>query len=205
MFNHKKSGKENKMLALKKNPLNVRNYKSSNLAKRQEDKVKRITPEKILDAPGMIDDFYLNLLDWSNQNVVAIALDQNVYLMDYSTKRINQIKPKSERERITSLSWMGLNRDTLAIGMENGTVELWDTEQNKNFRIMTGHTQRVSSLSWNQNILTTGSLDTKIINHDIRCSDHIVSLFEEHTKEVCGLKWSFDGTQLASGSNDNTL
>ena len=29
--------------------------------------------EKILDAPGMADDYYLNLLDWSNQNVLAIG------------------------------------------------------------------------------------------------------------------------------------
>ena len=26
-----------------------------------------------------------------------------------------------------------------------------------------------------------------------------------HNQEVCGLKWSFDGTQLASGGNDNKL
>ncbi len=26
-----------------------------------------------------------------------------------------------------------------------------------------------------------------------------------HKQEVCGLKWSFDDTQLASGGNDNKL
>jgi cell division cycle 20-like protein 1, cofactor of APC complex len=26
-----------------------------------------------------------------------------------------------------------------------------------------------------------------------------------HKQEVCGLKWSFDETQLASGGNDNKL
>ncbi|MCQ2819706.1 MAG: hypothetical protein MJ252_20770 [archaeon] len=26
-----------------------------------------------------------------------------------------------------------------------------------------------------------------------------------HNQEICGLKWSFDGTQLASGGNDNKL
>ena len=29
--------------------------------------------------------------------------------------------------------------------------------------------------------------------------------FQGHGQEVCGLKWSFDGTQLASGGNDNKL
>jgi len=31
-------------------------------------------PEKILDAPELVNDYYLNLLDWSSQNVVAVAL-----------------------------------------------------------------------------------------------------------------------------------
>ena len=31
--------------------------------------------ERVLDAPGMVDDFYLNLLSWSCQNAVAVALD----------------------------------------------------------------------------------------------------------------------------------
>lgn len=27
-------------------------------------------PERVLDAPDLTDDYYLNLLDWSSQNVV---------------------------------------------------------------------------------------------------------------------------------------
>jgi len=98
-----------------------------------------------------------------------------------------------------------MSKDRLAIGLDNGDVEIWDTNARKLIRTLGGHVQRVSSLSWNQNILSTGSLDSSIINHDVRDRNHIVSRFEDHTKEVCGLKWSFDGQQLASGSNDNTL
>ena len=32
-----------------------------------------------------------------------------------------------------------------------------------------------------------------------------MDLLSGHTQEVCGLKWSFDGSQLASGGNDNKL
>jgi cell division cycle protein 20 (cofactor of APC complex) len=32
-----------------------------------------------------------------------------------------------------------------------------------------------------------------------------VALLEGHTQEVCGLRWSDDGSQLASGGNDNIL
>ena len=37
-------------------------------------------PSKILDAPELIDDYYLNLLSWGQQNIVAIALNRSVYL-----------------------------------------------------------------------------------------------------------------------------
>lgn len=31
-------------------------------------------PERILDAPDLLDDYYLNLLDWSSNNVVSPPL-----------------------------------------------------------------------------------------------------------------------------------
>lgn len=32
------------------------------------------TQERILDAPELVDDYYLNLLDWSCQNVVSMII-----------------------------------------------------------------------------------------------------------------------------------
>ena len=31
-------------------------------------------PERILDAPDLMDDYYLNLLDWSSTNVVSACI-----------------------------------------------------------------------------------------------------------------------------------
>lgn len=169
--------------------------------------IKNIEPERVLDAPGMVDDFYLNLLDWSDHNILAVALGNVVYLMNVTDKRISTIQPKNidRDEIITSLSWSKATEDYLAIGIDSGVVEIWDTSELRMIRALSGHLSRVSALSWNQNILSTGSLDSSILNHDIRQRNNIVSRFDDHTKEVCGLKWSFDGQQLASGSNDNTL
>jgi hypothetical protein len=33
-----------------------------------------------LDAPGLQDDYYLNLMDLISQNMLAIGLENNVYL-----------------------------------------------------------------------------------------------------------------------------
>lgn len=36
-------------------------------------------PERILDAPDIINDYYLNLLDWSSDNIVTVALGQRYF------------------------------------------------------------------------------------------------------------------------------
>lgn len=42
-------------------------------------------PFKVLDAPMLQDDFYLNLLDWSSSNVLAVGLMNSVYIWSAQT------------------------------------------------------------------------------------------------------------------------
>lgn len=71
---------------------------------------------------------------------------------------------------------------------------------------LSGHSARVSSLSWAGNLLASGSRDRSIQIHDLRIGTReAISIYQGHTQEVCGLKWSFDGQTLASGGNDNKL
>ena len=39
-------------------------------------------PDRVLDAPGFADDYYLNLIDWSCANRVAIGLGDLGYVWD---------------------------------------------------------------------------------------------------------------------------
>eukprot|EP00959_Pyramimonas_sp_CCMP1952_P142169 2975659-Pyramimonas_sp.AAC.1 len=48
-------------------------------------------PERILDAPELLDDYYLNLLDWSSKNVVAIALGPSLYLWNSSSGDVSEL------------------------------------------------------------------------------------------------------------------
>lgn len=41
--------------------------------------------------------------------------------------------------------------------------------------------------------------------HDVRQGEHLLYKLLAHNMEVCGLRWSPDGSMLASGSNDNTI
>lgn len=51
----------------------------------------------------------------------------------------------------------------------------------------------------------SGSRDGSIHYHDVRKPEHCVGLSKFHQLEVCGLRWSRDGRQLASGGNDNLV
>lgn len=67
------------------------------------------------------------------------------------------------------------------------------------------HRAEVGSLAWNDHIITTGGMDGKIVNNDVRMRQHIVGYYRGHRQQICGLKWSGSGRLLASGGNDNLL
>jgi len=161
-------------------------------------------PERVLDAPNLVEDYYLNLLDWSSQNILAIALANSVYLWNANDSTTKHLLKLQETNPVTSVSYCK-DGDYLAVGTSSAEVQIWNIEKSKMVRKMTGHAGRISSLTWNGNILTSGSRDSKILNHDVRLAKPIVSIFEGHNQEVCGLKWSPDGSYLASGGNDNLL
>ncbi|XP_055374438.1 cell division cycle protein 20 homolog [Condylostylus longicornis] len=162
------------------------------------------TSERILDAPDIINDYYLNLMDWSCDNIVTVALGNAVYLWNAGTGNIEQLVEYDEGDNACSLAWIQ-DGHILAIGNNNGAVELWDCSKVKRLRVMEGHTARVGSLAWNSYICTSGSRDGSIIHHDVRQRDHNILTLRSHTQEVCGLKWSVDFKYLSSGGNDNIV
>lgn len=152
----------------------------------------------------------LNLLSWSATNVLAVALSQNLYLWCASSGEIKQLMSvgesgESSNDYISAVSFLPQAGTHIAIGTASNTVQLWDVAAGKQVRSMDGHSSRVGALSWNNHILSSGSRDNTIVNHDVRVQNHIVGRMTTHTQEVCGLAWSPDGTYLASGANDNTL
>lgn len=162
-------------------------------------------PFKVLDAPALQDDFYLNLVDWSSQNVLAVGLGSCVYLWSACTSKVTKLCDLAENEDIvTSVSWT--QRGThLAVGTNRGETQLWDAVMCKKVRNMAQHYGRVGTLAWTGSTLASGSRDRKISILDVRSPGCSVRL-SAHKQEVCGLKWSFDEPSfLASGGNDNQL
>ncbi|KMZ64447.1 Cell division cycle 20.1, cofactor of APC complex [Zostera marina] len=162
--------------------------------------------ERTLDAPDLVDDYYLNLLDWGSANVLAIALGSTVYLWDATTGSTSELMTVEEEDGpVTSVNWAPDGRH-IAVGLNNSDVQLWDSANNCLLRTLKGaHRSRVGALAWSNQILTTGGMDGMIVDNDVRIRSHIVQTYTGHTHEVCGLKWSGSGQQLASGGNDNLL
>lgn len=173
-------------------------------------------PERILDAPEFKDDYYLNLLDWSINNNLAVALNRDMYIWNATSGEITELFSMDDDDEnesthsphyISASAWLPYNhqQEVLAIGKSNHNVELWDVNTQTLMRTMKSQQSRVGCLAWNDHIITSGSRSGTIHNHDVRIRDHHVSSFNVHTQEVCGLKWSYDGKHLASGANDNLV
>ncbi|KAH8987583.1 WD40-repeat-containing domain protein [Lactarius akahatsu] len=161
-------------------------------------------PERVLDAPGMVDDFYLNLLSWSVLNVVAVALSENTYIWKADTGSVVLVGEAPEGSYVSSVDFSN-DGAFLGIGVGTGDVELWDVETGQKLRSMSGHQAQVAALSWHAHILSSACGDGSIWHHDVRIARHKVMELLGHSGEVCGLKWRADGELLASGGNDNVV
>lgn len=164
-------------------------------------------PERVLDAPGLIDDFYLNLLAWSSTNLLAIGLEDTVYVWNASTGSVGLLCEVPDKNMVTSLRWSD-DGSYISIGREDGLVEIWDIETNAKLRTLNceNHQTRVAAQAWSQHILTTGSRLGHMYHSDVRVANHVVNKMKDaHSAEICGIEYKSDSNQFATGGNDNLV
>lgn len=130
-------------------------------------KISRI-PFKVLDAPELQDDFYLNLVDWSVQNVLSVGLGSCVYLWSACTSQVTRLCDLSaDGNVVTSVAWSERGH-LVAVGTHHGYVTVWDVAVNKQVNKLQGHSARVGALAWNGDVLSSGSRDRLILQRDTR-------------------------------------
>ena len=162
-------------------------------------------PERILDAPNLSDNFYYNPLDWGSKNILSVCLGTYEYLWNYNNLETNLLTKNPNNVEYCCCSFMD-NGVCIALGLNNGEIELWDIEKKKKIRSLNGHIERVGTLTWNGYNLYSGSKDTNILSHDVRIKNHVVmKLTGGHHKEICSIKWNSDFKYLASGGSDNLV
>jgi WD40 repeat protein len=148
-------------------PMSLSSNQRSTLGPFADKRMRKIAkvPCKVLDAPSLQDDFYLNLVDWGSQNMLAVGLGNTVYLWHASTSQVTKLVDLSGTEdAVTSVAWSEGGRH-LAVGTTRGEVQLWDATAEKLIRTMNGHSARVGSLAWKETssggstLLASGSRD----------------------------------------------
>jgi cell division cycle 20-like protein 1 (cofactor of APC complex) len=161
-------------------------------------------PYKVLDAPELADDFYLNLVDWGSANILGVGLGSCVYMWNSSSGKVTKLCELDDNDLVTSVSWIQRGSH-IAVGTNKGFVQIYDAEKSRRLRTMTGHSARVGALAWNDHILSSGSRDRLIYHRDVRSPNQYLRRLAGHKQEVCGLRWNTEDGQLASGGNDNKL
>ncbi|KAF3987988.1 hypothetical protein FT663_04215 [Candidozyma haemuli var. vulneris] len=163
-------------------------------------------PERVLDAPNIVDDFYLNLVAWASSNLIAIGLEDTVYVWNASTGSVGLLCELGNSMLVTSLRWSE-DGSYISVGKEDGTIEIWDIETNSRLRTLShGTGSRVAAHCWSSHLLASGSREGTIYHSDVRVNDHLVSKLENtHVAEICGLEYRADSQQFCSGANDNLV
>jgi cell division cycle 20-like protein 1 (cofactor of APC complex) len=62
-------------------------------------------PYKVLDAPDLQDDFYLNLVDWGSSNVLGVGLANSVYMWNSQSGRVTKLCELKD-DTVTSVNWI---------------------------------------------------------------------------------------------------
>ncbi|KAF1955331.1 WD40 repeat-like protein [Byssothecium circinans] len=178
-------------------------------------------PERVLDAPGLVDDYYLNLLDWSSGNQVAIGLERSVYVWSAESGSVSSLLECSSDTYISSVKWSG-DGAYVGVGLGTGEVQIWDVEEGTKLRSMLGHETRVGVMGWNKHILSTGARSGLVYNHDLAtgANDNLVSIWDARSlaapkftktnhraavKAVSWCPWQSNLLATGGGSNDRQI
>lgn len=168
-----------------------------------------VHPARILQAPNLVDDFYLNILDWGSADVMAIALRETTYLWNSRTEFVTEIKhcklfPGQPLDYISALKFMPDGRSLLA-ACPSGRLTSFDILTGKSSSLGSHDHGRVVSISTMDSSFAAGSRAGVISLHDIRSKKPAHVLSRAHRLEVCGLQVSPSSLYLASGGNDNRV
>lgn len=81
------------------------NSQSMLLSPKKAPRVVSKVPYKVLDAPDLADDFYLNLVDWGSSNTLGVGLGSCVYMWNSQSGRVTKLCDLGD-DTVTSVNWI---------------------------------------------------------------------------------------------------
>ena len=168
-------------------------------------------PKVIMKAPNLIDDFYLNILDCSSANTMAIALSDKIIMWNLVSKTRETLTARTffpgqnlHGEYISALRFANAE-ETIIVGNSAGRIAVTDILTNTSHIYTSQNSGRIVSISPTKQGFVTGTRSGIIFLYDTRVLRPTQVLSGAHRLEVCGLQMSPDNNFLASGGNDNQV
>ncbi|KAI1496520.1 WD40-repeat-containing domain protein [Biscogniauxia marginata] len=168
---------------------------------------------KVLDAPGLRDDFYCSMMAYSKTcNTLAVGLGNLLYGWSESSgvTLLNAgIKDGSWLTSVAFSSNQGC-KSILAFGRSNGSLSLMSLFDSLLPRFEAQQPAPVACLSWRPTVTLRPSLNSRnhgmlVKTEDLLVGDEMgdIYYYSVHSQQICGLAWSLNGLQFATGGNDN--
>jgi WD40 repeat protein len=173
---------------------------------------------RIMDAPGLSDNFYASPVSYSGRRVLAIGLRDATYLWD--RKDGARILLQNHQQPAFCISWSPTD-DILAVARVDGSLCFWNIESGVHydfnrsstsimfFLYMYGHPCAMAwrpGCSKSQLLIGTTSGYVCALSGQPSLSVISVSMQQKyHSDHICGMAFRADGTQFASGGNDNRV
>ncbi|KAF9932380.1 hypothetical protein BGZ67_004765, partial [Mortierella alpina] len=155
---------------------------------------------------GQFDSAQLQGADLRNTNLRNIWLRQAV--LSNALMGDVEFGESAYLEEIHSVLLCAYSQDgkTLALGLSNNTISLYDTATWEKTCELTGHTSRVTSVVFSptDQQLASGSNDWTVRLWDIQTGAS-GAILSGHTSWVTSVVFSRSGKQIASGSSDKTV
>lgn len=161
-------------------------------------------PDRILEAPNIINDYYTFGIDWGHHDTLAVALDSSIYTWNTRSNKTQLLVdyPSVDGSYISCVAWKPRSSQIAVTSTCTEYVDLWDEPEETLVQKLRTNFQQIISMSWNNHLLSCGTIAGNILHYDVRLHTDQPSLVNRADDVVCGLKWSPNGTYLASGSNN---
>ncbi len=155
---------------------------------------------------GVFDSAQLQGADLRKTNLRAIWLRQaNLNSAQMAGVQFGEWPYLQEESQVRNCTYSPDGR-TCAVGLENGTICLYDTSNWENIHTLRGHTDEVISVVYSPNgqQIASGSYDHTVRLWDAQ-SGKLNHILEGHMGRVRSVAYSPTDQQIASGSDDRTV